>query len=357
MPMEKKAAYLEAAQKAPELVRTETDSLKFVRRCGYDIWSASTRLCAYWKERKAVFRERAFLPLVLTGKGALTEDDVATLHAGWPAILPWKGQKALFFDRRKWIPSANTENRLRCIFYLFKVLAEDDRAQAEPVPFLGLVAHTGRFHEMDYPSAVHFLKMTMEVMPVKYRLHLLNIPNPYKRRQTQELMARAAEMVMKICGGGHVHTELESGQLVKELQDIGFSRNAIPASVGGDWIHEDFFEWCQERYKLESEQYREVLPQLPAANADHEDLNAQDKQSKRRLADLINSRRKRERNRREQISIKDEASQLHHEQWGLQEEHKRLEGLLKQAKHILREEHYRLEGLVAQAKNDLSSIL
>jgi hypothetical protein len=114
----------------------------FVRRCGYDIWSASTRLCAYWKERKSVFRERAFLPLVLTGKGALTEDDVATLHAGWPAILPdtSSGQKAVFFDRRKWIPSHNTENRLRCVFYVFKVLAEDKRTQTEPVLFFSHVA-------------------------------------------------------------------------------------------------------------------------------------------------------------------------------------------------------------------------
>jgi predicted nucleic acid-binding Zn-ribbon protein len=117
------------------------------------------------------------------------------------------------------------------------------------------------------------------------------------------------------------------------------------------------FKWCKERPILESEQYREVLPQLPAANADHEDLNEQDKRSKRRLVDLIHSRRKRERMHQELTSIKDEARQLYHEQGVLQNEHKRLEGLLKQANHILREEHSRLEGIVAQAKNDLFSIL
>jgi hypothetical protein len=99
-----------------------------------------------------------------------------------------------------------------------------------------------------------------------------------------------------------------------------------------------------------NDQYSEVLQQLPAANAHHEDLNEQDKRSKRRLVDLIHSRRKRERKHQELTSIKDKARQLHHEQGILQNEDKRLEGLLKQAKHILREEHSRLEGLVAQAK-------
>jgi hypothetical protein len=71
IPMEQKQAYLEAMEKAPHLVVTETDPTQFVRVCEYNIRAAAQRLCVYWKERKEIFGdERAFLPLTITGNGA-----------------------------------------------------------------------------------------------------------------------------------------------------------------------------------------------------------------------------------------------------------------------------------------------
>jgi hypothetical protein len=102
IPIEKKEAYLEAVEKAPHLFETDSDPLKFVRRCDYNIWAAAEHLCLYWKERKELFEERAFLPLLVTGKGALTKDDIMSLQAGWPLLLPstTSGQRVLFGDRR-----------------------------------------------------------------------------------------------------------------------------------------------------------------------------------------------------------------------------------------------------------------
>ena len=86
MPPQQTQAYLEAIQRD---VQTETDSLVFVRFCNYDIWAGAKRLCLYWMERKQLFGpERAFLPLTLTGTGALTPEDLLTLRAGFPSFLP-----------------------------------------------------------------------------------------------------------------------------------------------------------------------------------------------------------------------------------------------------------------------------
>ena len=82
------SSYLQAMQRIPELVRTETDPLQFVRYSDYDLWAGAKRLCLYWTERLALFGpDRAFLPMTLTGQGALMKDDISTIHAGFPAIL------------------------------------------------------------------------------------------------------------------------------------------------------------------------------------------------------------------------------------------------------------------------------
>ena len=103
-----------------ELVKTETDPIQFVRFCDYDLLAGARRLCMYWTERKALFgAERAFLPLTLTGTGALTPDDLLSLRAGCPAFLPntTTGMQCVLLDPRKRILSVSIHSLLRGTFY------------------------------------------------------------------------------------------------------------------------------------------------------------------------------------------------------------------------------------------------
>jgi hypothetical protein len=68
-----------------------------------NVVAAARRLASYWKHRKETFGDRAFLPLDLSGQGALTVEDVRTLQTGYLLNCPRDENKrsVLYYDRSK----------------------------------------------------------------------------------------------------------------------------------------------------------------------------------------------------------------------------------------------------------------
>jgi hypothetical protein len=68
-----------------------------------DPLAAARRLANYWKKRKEIFQERVFLPINLSGNGALTVDDVRILRTGYTLNLPRDryGRTVLYMDNSK----------------------------------------------------------------------------------------------------------------------------------------------------------------------------------------------------------------------------------------------------------------
>jgi hypothetical protein len=96
-----KREYLRAIELAPELVRTESDPLRFLRCENYDAWAAALRLTKYWKMRCKIFGDRAFLPMTQTGEGAMTNQDVERLREGAMRLVdPDKMGRAVIYMRR-----------------------------------------------------------------------------------------------------------------------------------------------------------------------------------------------------------------------------------------------------------------
>lgn len=58
-----KSAYMEALDKAPDLVGAESRVDRFLRLEKSNVKAAAKLQARYWKDRKAFFGERAFLPL------------------------------------------------------------------------------------------------------------------------------------------------------------------------------------------------------------------------------------------------------------------------------------------------------
>jgi hypothetical protein len=143
IPHDDKADYLEAIEKAPFLVETESDVLKFARAENYDPWAAARRLIAYWKVRKHHFGERAFLPMTQTGNGALTHEDIVVLKSGPVVILPSddKGRHVHYSDRSRLIDKSpeTLQARCRCLFYLLTIISESEITQKEGCVGMGLV--------------------------------------------------------------------------------------------------------------------------------------------------------------------------------------------------------------------------
>ena len=343
MPREETDAYMQALKKCPEVVSTETDSLQFVRYCNYDVTMGAKRLCLYWTERRRLFGEkRAFLPLVLTGTGALSNDDVLTLHAGFPAILPKvrSGQNCVLFDRRKGIPGMSMENHLRCLFYVFSLLAQDDRSQVEGAMCF-IVMMTARHPDLDWGWIDQAGRLLGTVFPVRLNLHLLNFPSQSRLTLAGLLNGTARAMLQSFGLAARVHIQERPGQIFDQLLSMGLATAGIPLYFGGEWKYEEFFKWCQSQCDGEKERCKGFLLEEETKTKERkrqlDDPGAltSAKAAKRRMADRLHSRRKRERKQKEENSLKEKYSSLLLQNRSLHAEHKRLENLVEQASAIL----------------------
>jgi hypothetical protein len=127
-----KSAYLEACQLVPELVQRESNPVGFLRCEQYNAWTAATRLCEYWKQRKALFQHNAYKPMTMAPGGALTEQDLETLQSGYMNILPptSEGRAVIFFDGApsKVLPR---DSVLRVWFYLIQIMTSAEKVQRD----------------------------------------------------------------------------------------------------------------------------------------------------------------------------------------------------------------------------------
>lgn len=85
---EDKAAYAKAVRQAPNLVEAESNPDLYLEYDSYDPWKAALRVANYWKTRVEIFGDRAFLPLTITGDGAMSSEDVKVLRTGFFMVLP-----------------------------------------------------------------------------------------------------------------------------------------------------------------------------------------------------------------------------------------------------------------------------
>jgi hypothetical protein len=83
-----KEEYLMALEVAPRLVLLESDPARFLRYTNFNVAAAAQTLVLYWKRQREVFGGQAFLPLTLTGNGALSSKDIEFIKTGSVVFLP-----------------------------------------------------------------------------------------------------------------------------------------------------------------------------------------------------------------------------------------------------------------------------
>ncbi|KAL7574542.1 hypothetical protein ACA910_015897 [Epithemia clementina (nom. ined.)] len=287
LPLEETDACREAWQRDADLVLTESDPLDFVRYCHYDLWAGARRLCLYWAERKRLFGpRRAFLPLVLTGTGALDPQDVVTVLSGAFCILPdtTKGQQCMLIDRRRLLPGApyiTRENRQRRFFYLFHILLERRRNQgaAASLPTLEnttndddnavlvfMVLVTPRDYGVDWNFMRSALSFSLSIFPLPFRFRLLCIPHKNKLGMASYIVQGVASLVRQFYGRERidveVHVQTEPNRILREMLAMGCEKRGIPSFLGGAWEFQYFFDWCQQRKVWEIEVYKDKLQLL-----------------------------------------------------------------------------------------------
>ena len=278
----------------------------------------------------------------MTGYGALTENDVLQLKAGFPAWLPntTGGLHVAYADRRQHLPSCDAEARLRCTFYLAHLASKDSLTQTDGVLVLVLL-NNKRVMGFDLDYARKSSHLLRHVLPIKFRHHILNfMPTTMTRRYTaQNIITNYLSELLNIGFGPsdtRVHFERENGQILRELMELGLTKEGIPTDLGGSWTFDMFSDWCRQQVAAERlESLRAGTGMFPATMAFPAD--EQSRLTQVRMTNAIHSRRKRDRRRNEEAELKEEHAKLEAEHASLEAEHKRLRNLLEQANEVLGE--------------------
>jgi hypothetical protein len=122
MPVATKAAYLEALVQCPHLVESESNPETFLRFENFNYWSAAGRLVTYWRKRKEYFGDRAFLPMDLSGEGAMNEEDLRPMAAGCITMIP--NSNIIIHDRTCASDAGDEATKLRRRFFFMQTLMD-----------------------------------------------------------------------------------------------------------------------------------------------------------------------------------------------------------------------------------------
>ena len=335
LPLEKKSSFQKANKLCPGLVQVETAPAVFLQHDNFNYWKAADRLASHWMYREKFFGDRAFLPMTQTGNGALTKDDIVTLHTGSHARLSSTpaGQPVIFTDRRRILSSSHREHRLRCFWYMVYMMSREENASTLGVLFLVLLV-TPRPSSMDYIYMQQGVEI-LNVMPTKFHMHLLScVSKTGKWNVAQKVIRSVASYCLEAFGGLNVFTETSQGDLKDKLVALGCVPEGLPSSVGGVWKYEEFTRWCRNR-QVEEQYYEEL--HLPKDKNDNytSNMSAERKRQRTKSLNVLHSRQKRERRKAEQQKMQEDCNKLHAQNWALQKEHSRLQDLLLQAKKII----------------------
>ena len=341
LPPEKKASFLKARQRCPALVELETTPALFLQHDNYNYWKAAERLAGHWAEREKIFGERAFLPMTQTGHGALTKEDVVTLHTGSHARLaPTRtGQPVVFTDRRRILSSSHRQSRARCFWYVCHKMTQEPHAATQGILFLVLLV-TPRPTDVDFTYMQKGVDI-MNLMPANFHLYLLNcVSKTGKWTVTQKLIQSVVSFCLKEFGGLNVFTETDQDKLKEKVVGLGCVPEGLPSSVGGSWKYEEFTKWCRGKVNEEIFFEDSHLPKetaaavAAAAAATGTSMSAEHKKARTKNLNVIHSRQKRERRKAEQAKMEQDCRRLQSQRWELQQENARLEGLLMQARKL-----------------------
>lgn len=342
IPDTEKAAYLEALKRCPKLVAQESSPTRFLRFDNWNPWSAARRHVDYWEQRQDVFQERAFLPMIQTGEGALTKEDVKLLDSGFGMLLPpdQHGRLVLCHDRAR-LTSAeflDPAKRLRCLFYLLHVASENQDAQTKGIVLLTVYGAKSRATSFDGRTLAQTISLfKKESIPLRVKaFHLVMMS---KRPILEPVIPITLDTLMQqwpyLRQRTVVHDKVAVTKLLQDLEKYGLGPEILPkVPVGGSWTFGSFKSWRDDRLLYEKRIQAANLTSAALSEA-VDKLKEEEETRKRRQADAVYARRKRTRQKIEMEVMQEQVDRLEKQQRHLKETGKLLEEKLAQAKMLV----------------------
>lgn len=225
IPEHEKEEYIEALEKCPGLVLTESDPIRFLRFTNFNAPAAAISLTRYWKARKEAFgREKAFLPLALTPNSALDEYVLDWIRSG-VSLTPLKdsfGRTLVIFDTTRRINISR--DRSSYLFYLHQHAMENDLSQTDGYVMIIIVGDDFEVSSTHHDTVLKF----MNIFPIRIKAwHCVRRDGNVSMNAMQAFLVKT---YYKIFRGHAVHFHNEaSGQApVDSLACYGISKSVLP---------------------------------------------------------------------------------------------------------------------------------
>lgn len=342
-----------------QLVLTETPLISFLRTDDYDPAKAAKRLAQYWKSRRELFGDRWLLPMTLTGRGAMSTQDVALFRTGFLLTYSFPNTDKGYgyvdnprsYDILTQHPSMLSDNSIeRCVFYQLTV-ATNESLQTKGLCVFGVVS-SRKLPQLIYRPAVW--KIIHEALPIKFsKLVVVQAHEEGKEHLLDFIRAKQNCFLSyntRLCGQEIFGDSVRETRL--KLDANGFDRAHVPVELGGylnfDSIVDDFVRTRLAIEDMMAPNPTMVRPKRFAVGAPQELIvhrNSSRRSTKRpavtngepdpaqakRARQALYSRRNYHRNKLTHIALEKEVQYLQERNTSAKREQQRLECLLQQA--------------------------
>ncbi|GAX21679.1 hypothetical protein FisN_29Hu119 [Fistulifera solaris] len=225
MPVAAKTAYLEALTQCPHLVETETNPEIFLRFENFNYWSAAGRLVTYWRKRKEYFGDRAFLPMDLSGKGAMSKEDMQPIVTGCVTMLP--NSNIIVLDRTSASDTGGIATRRRRRFFFVHSLMGSGTCPR-------LIINGFVVSDVLRRMNAEMKDLLADAFPIPSigEIHVIFVK---AKNQTvwQHLLPLGLQQMAGLVANVKIHNFDTVEQIAEELGCYGVTRNHLPPQLGG----------------------------------------------------------------------------------------------------------------------------
>lgn len=312
--------------------------------------TAARRAALYWQRRRQIFGEANWLkPFIVETGGAMEEEDLELLKAGWLIWLPKgksKGRVVLINHGRHLLYFGTA--RFRVGFFLLTVCT-DEEAQRNGITFIRCLQTDT---SVRYPPptnanlrlASDMWQCTFEAMPVKVDQILLLESKTNKKGDTlfHLFLKHRGRVIAKLIGLSSTQAvEVDSvSQAHETLKHYGIPRACLPTTHGGTWTHDRVMEWTEYAFanKIKASSQQDENQDDSVAHDEDFSVNqvsvSSTEQSGRKRNRKTNAKRCRiaySKRKQRENEIQEDAARLRAEHDTLLTEHMRLQALVQQA--------------------------
>jgi hypothetical protein len=243
--------------------RNWVGAFRYLKFLDFDPVAAARRIVDYWSIRAQLFGPRAFLPLQLSGEGALSKEDLEVLKTGSFVLLPRtaKNTPVLLYDpaRLTTVAVTDTAKRLRCLFYFLSTVSETDAALVS-LSVYNIRTRMATFDPVFLSKSVSYFGVR-QVIPVRIvEAHMIMIATglgsviPLTVREMERLdQSNPCKVV--------VYDQKPMEEIQAEMKTHGFTLEGLPrVPFGGLHCFGEFRRWIEDRIRKEGQVYYDSNP-------------------------------------------------------------------------------------------------